>query len=101
MDMRVFWAVLAAHLVFTVLVILVIAFGVRFADFSRQQVIAQALVDHESARVEDLRRRKLSSDQRCVGATVVTVDGSRYTQAKGGDGRPVACSGRYAALPLR
>jgi hypothetical protein len=39
-------------------------------------------------------RRQLRADQRCLAGTVVSVNGSAYTQDIGADGRPVRCSGR-------
>lgn len=39
--------------------------------------------------------RRLSLSERCIGGTVIQVNGSTYTQAIEPDGRPVACSGIY------
>lgn len=41
------------------------------------------------------RARMLSPSERCIAGTVVSVNGSTYTQSTGVDGLPVACSGRY------
>ncbi|MGB5853107.1 MAG: hypothetical protein WBG85_12520 [Rhodanobacter sp.] len=49
---------------------------------------------------DDLRRRELGPEHRCVGGVVVTVRGSNYGQL-GTVGDPVRCSGRYADRPIR
>jgi hypothetical protein len=46
-------------------------------------------------RAEDLRRRELAADERCVGGMVIQVRGTVYTQLLGANGRPQPCSGRY------
>ena len=69
----------------------------------------QALVEQEARRKQDqsiadaaLRERKtLASNQRCVAGTVITVNGTVYTQDIGVDGRPMHCSGNLATQPLR
>ena len=57
----------------------------------------------EEQQQADLQRSRflLSSNQRCVGGTVINVSGSSYTQVLGSAGRPVACSAGMAAEPLR
>lgn len=63
-----------------------------------QQFQQQAAVDTRwQAELRERARlaRMLAPSERCVGGTVVQVNGSMYTQATGPDGRPIACSGRY------
>ena len=89
---------------------------VVYAERSAQQAIEQfsehqqqALVEQEARRKQDqliadaaLRERKtLASNQRCVAGTVITVNGTVYTQDIGVDGRPMHCSGNLATQPLR
>ncbi|MEP6899818.1 MAG: hypothetical protein ABI870_14930 [Rhodanobacter sp.] len=125
MDKRVFWSVLAALVIFGVLVI-----GWRALERERDREDAQAVMDSitqyaqqgladslrqteaESQRQLDVQqrarevdamnvdRRRLLPDQRCIGGTVITVKGSVYTQVLLG-GTPVSCSGVYASVPLR
>lgn len=47
------------------------------------------------------RSRTLSASQRCIGGTVVEVNGSTYVQLVGASGKPVRCTGRMADSPLR
>lgn len=42
----------------------------------------------------DMIARTLAADERCIGGTVVRVNGSTYVQAAGSDGRPEVCEGR-------
>lgn len=49
---------------------------------------------------EDLRRRTLEGNQRCVGGVVVQVEGSTYTQL-GTISQPAYCAGGVADQPLR
>lgn len=114
MDMRVFWSVLGALVAFGVLVLVVA--GLRERAIERQQaeawnavmkaardpdpmglraLAAKRHAAEEAARARDLARRQLRSNERCVGGTVITVEGASYTQALGPDARPVACSGQY------
>lgn len=51
----------------------------------RRQAVLQA---------QDAAARTLRSDERCVGGTVVRVNGSVYVQTLGADGRPEACQDR-------
>jgi hypothetical protein len=80
------------------------------ADASRQeqrrraaQAYQQSVDRQQKLQDEELRRehRTLASNQRCVAGTVITVNGSAYTQDIGVDGRPVQCSGNLAIQPLR
>ncbi|MHB1271512.1 MAG: hypothetical protein ACYCZD_01875 [Rhodanobacter sp.] len=61
----------------------------RAVEQHRQDLVVQAWA-----------RRRLASDQRCVGDVVVQVDGSMYTQL-GSITNPVHCSGLYADRPIR
>lgn len=45
--------------------------------------------------------RTLADFQQCRGHTVIDVHGSSYVQRVGADHKPVRCSGRLAAEPLR
>lgn len=106
-DMRnVFWGVLCALLVFSGIMFTLFALGVvgvrAAVEQQRVETVNKWLADQKAAeeaqhraRVADLRRRQLASNERCVSGTVVRVSGSSYTQVLGGDLRPVACKGRY------
>lgn len=69
-------------------------------EFQRQQAVDRELNSAASLRAAELSERKrvarmLLPSERCIGGTVVQVNGSSYTQVSGQQGRPVACSGRY------
>lgn len=114
MDKRVFWGVLCALLVFSALgavgeVFRQQAEAQQFVESLHQleqvsrdpdplgarRLFARRQAEAERQRLLDLRRRALKVGERCIGGTVVEVNGSSYTQALGAQGRPVACSGRY------
>jgi hypothetical protein len=69
------------------------------ADASRQEQRRQAVQTYQQS--VERQRYVLSSSQRCIGGTVVTVNGTVYTQDISADGRPVRCSGNLATQPLR
>lgn len=118
MDTRVFWSVLCALLVFSGLVVA----GVATMYVAQQQAVAQAqdqaqqriAAISEQARQDfeagqrqqaafqrsQLERRRLASNERCVGGAVVRVQGNAYTQL-GTIGQPVHCSGDLADQSLR
>ena len=68
--------------------------GQAMAQQFQQQAAADTRLQAE-IRERARRARMLAPSERCVGGTVVQVNGSTYTQAIGPDGRPIACSGRY------
>jgi len=118
MDMRVFWSVLAALIVFGVAVIGWRAFerqrDIEDANAALQSISAYATRAMQDGQRADLQRRhqqqqqqaansrlrELAGNQRCVGGVVVVVDGATYTQL-GTVGDPVRCNGRYADRPIR
>ena len=110
---KVFWGVLLALLAFSVITGVLSVLGmVTFAsavheavEQDAQQVQAAMVARHQAqarqqqeaawARAQEMKRRELASDERCVAGTVIRVSESSYTQVLGGDLRPVACSGQY------
>lgn len=110
---KVFWGVLLALLAFSAITTVLFFLGVigfasavnQVAEQNVQQVQAAVAAQHQAQlrqqqlrafqQAEDLRRRALAVDERCVGGTVIQIRGSSYTQRLGADGRPVACAGRY------
>lgn len=105
---------LCAILVFSGLVVVVLAVQARLAEAAQAEVIRQVLsvasdpdpmgLRRESARraaeaqrhaALDLQRRRLAPSERCVAGTVIQVRGSAYTQLLGANGRPEQCSGNY------
>lgn len=118
MDMRVFWSVLAALILFGALVVgwralerqrdiedanaVLQSISTLATDAVRdgQQAEAQPQQQQRQQVVTDWRRRELASGQRCVAGVVVVVDGTTYTQL-GTVGDPVRCAGRYADRPIR
>lgn len=110
---KVFWGVLLALLAFSAITTVLFFLGVigfasavnQAAEQNAQQVHAVMVAEHQAQvrqqqlrafrQAEDLRRRTLGTDERCVAGTVIQIRGSSYTQQLGADGRPVACSGRY------
>lgn len=120
MDKRIFWAVLAALLVFSALgFFFLVGLGSAasyVADQQVQQLQQQFAKGDEKirretearryqaavARQRDIASRTLSPSQRCFGGTVVdVVPGSSYVQHVDVRHRPVKCSGRLADEPLR
>ncbi|HEX7813583.1 hypothetical protein [Dyella sp.] len=79
----------------------------------QQQLAAQHLVDQQHAatverenerqqeQAKTLAARTLAQNQRCVGGTVITVNGNAYTQNLSMDGHPIHCSGSLASQALR
>lgn len=67
----------------------------------QRQYAAQRAFDARQ-RIEQQQRsldaRRLAPDEQCVGGSVVRIDGPSYTQVAGGNGRPVACAGRFRLL---
>lgn len=61
---------------------------------------ARRVQEQRRKAADDLRRRQLGAEHRCVGGVVVIVRGSSYGQL-GMVGDPVRCSGRYADRPIR
>ena len=118
MEMRVFWAVLCALLVFSGISAIWYALSVRAREHAvvavMQQVSAEAQQEDQRAHVQseldriaadDRARREharyvLAPDQRCVGGVVITVHGNSYTQV-GSIENPVHCTDRLADRPLR
>jgi Flp pilus assembly protein TadB len=118
MDMRVFWSVLAALIVFGVAVVgwraLERQRDIEDANAALQSIstyATQAMQDGQRAELQrrqqqqqqvasDWRRRELAGNQRCVGGVVVVVDGATYTQL-GTVGDPVRCQGHYVDRPIR
>jgi hypothetical protein len=110
---KVFWGVLLALLAFSAITTTLFLMGVigfasavnqvaeengrqvKAAMDGRQRALAYQQRVAAYRRAEDLRRRQLSADERCVGGTVIQVRGAVYTQLLGADGRPQPCSGRY------
>lgn len=110
MDMRVFWAVLAAFGVAGVVMLL----HQQYQDYRAQRALEQFVatlpqytqsdvwqqqrsVDPRAAAELAARRARqlaLAGDEQCIGGTVIRVAGSSYTQVLGPDLRPVACAGR-------
>ncbi|UGB47225.1 hypothetical protein LQ772_08070 [Frateuria edaphi] len=69
-----------------------------YAQQALQEGQRQSALDarqRAEARQRALDARRLAASERCVGGTVIRVEGASYTQALGPDGRPVACSGQY------
>jgi hypothetical protein len=62
-------------------------------QYQHADAVASARRAESSERAR--RARMLAPSQQCIAGTVVSVNGSTYTQSTGADGRPVACSGRY------
>jgi len=111
--MKVFWGVLLALLAFSAITAVLSVLGmVTFAsavhevvEQDAKQTRAAMVAQHQAevrqqqeaawARAQEMKRRELATDERCVGGTVIRVSGSSYTQVLGGDLRPVACSGAY------
>jgi hypothetical protein len=118
MEMRVFWSVLCALLVFSGISAVWYALSVRAREHAvvavMQQVSAEAQQEELKAHVQseldriaadDRARREharyvLAPDQRCVGGVVIQVRGNSYTQV-GSIVSPVHCLGRVADRPLR
>lgn len=123
MDMRVFWAVLAAVGVVAVLWLVGAEVQQRRQEAAVSEAWAgvvraantpdpmglQAQAVQDRARSQQaqreavamsLNRRLLTGNQRCVGGVVVVADGTSYTQL-GTVGDPVRCDGRYADRPIR
>lgn len=111
MDSKVFWSVLLALLVFSGVMFTLFALGVvgarAAADEAQQQAVTQlhqqaaAITQQQQDRQRDqLARRRLSGNQRCVGGVVLVANGSSYGQL-GAVGDPVRCNGGYADRPLR
>jgi hypothetical protein len=110
---KVFWGVLLALLAFSAITATLFFMGVIGfssavhqaveengrhvqADMeARQRALAYQQRMAAFRRAEDLRRRELAADERCVGGTVIQVRGTVYTQLLGANGRPQPCSGRY------
>jgi hypothetical protein len=110
MDMRVFWAVLAA---LGVAGLAVLGYQ-RYRDYQAVQALnefaasiprytqadawaSQRQPDPRMAAEVAARRAEHASlrlDETCLGGTVVRVSGNSYTQVLGADGRPEACAGR-------
>lgn len=118
MDTRVFWSVLCALLVFSGLIVFFLAAGVsaqrqvvlqvqqttqqniaRIAEQARQEAVEQE-AQREAYERSQLERRRLASNQSCVGGVVIEVRGTSYTQL-GDLSHPVHCSGAFADQPLR
>lgn len=79
----------------------------RQFDASRQVASEQAarVADASDTRrlagvLRDAERRHLAANQRCVGGSVVQVDGRTFTQI-GSIEYPVHCAGDYADRPIR
>jgi hypothetical protein len=115
MDNRVFWSVLAALLVFSGIVSVVLALGAaaeRKAALDAEQQAEQQVVDQanetlhvsqQQAYQRDVERRyhlRLGADQSCVGGVVIERHGSAFTQL-GSIAQPIHCQGIYADQPLR
>lgn len=69
-----------------------------------QQVKQAQITRHrrqDAARQRDIASRTLDGTQKCVGHTVIDIHGSTYVQRLGADRRPIHCTGRLAAEPLR
>jgi hypothetical protein len=126
MDKRIFLSVLAALVVFGLLIVgwraLERERDIEDAQAAMQQIadqlsVATRQVQQETAaqrravelsqQAESLRsmrerdRALLADDQRCIGGTVIAVKGSTYTQALGAGRMPIPCAGRLANQPLR
>jgi Flp pilus assembly protein TadB len=125
MDMRVFWSVLAALLIFGAVVVGWRAWE-RHRDIEDARAIMSNITDTvsqavqqsqvQSADILEQRRRVaefqlrqsyendlkrvLSPNQRCVGGIVVEVNGSTYTQV-GSISRPVHCVDGMADRAIR
>jgi hypothetical protein len=130
MDMRVFWAVLAAFGVIVVVVFIGSEVQQRRQEQAMEeawsgvmraandpdpmglrrraaeQASAQSQQDAQQAayrqRFQQLQvsNRTLGSNQRCIGGVVVQVVGDTYTQL-GSIQNPVRCSGRFADREVR
>ena len=73
-----------------------------------QQIQASALriqqqQQQAAALLAEQRRQalQLAPDERCIGGTVVRVNGNSYTQVAGAGARPAACAGRQRLDPGR
>lgn len=117
MDMRVFWAVLAA---LSIAGIAVLGYQ-RYREYQAAEMMQRAMEQlaaipaqlqrnaaatteaqrrrQEVLRAQDVMARTLAADEQCIGGTVIRVNGSTYVQALGGDGRPGACEGRMRLRP--
>jgi hypothetical protein len=102
---KVFWGVLLALVVFSVLAFVgraVLLAGVAVAakqeaqeaQEQAQQRARAYQAAQQRARAMDLQRRRLAINERCVGGTVIRVDGSSYTQVLD-SGHVVRCAGVY------
>ncbi len=111
MESKVFWGVLCALLMFSGVMFALFALGVvgvrAVADESSRQAIADirqqsymAQQQQDESQREQLARRQLSGNQRCVGGVVLAVVGSSYRQL-GRVGDPVRCSGNLADRAIR
>ncbi|KGI78849.1 hypothetical protein [Oleiagrimonas soli] len=118
MDKGMFWAVLAALLVFSLIVATVGGVRDAIVGYVMQTSLQHAQRDMAAAAVrqraeaarqraqeaarqrEALQARTLAPDQQCVSGTVVTVRSNDASQLIRG-GAPVRCSGRLAEVPLR
>lgn len=110
---KVFWGVLLALLAFSAITAVLSLLGMvtfasavhevveqdakeaRAAMVARHQAQVRQQQEDAWVRTQELKRRELATDERCVGGTVIRVSEASYTQVLGGDLRPVACSGAY------
>lgn len=114
---KVFWGVLFALLAFSAITFGLFVLGVLSLGAAANQAVQESAKQMQAqqeafarsqrdarvrqyqqqarAREADLRRRRLSDDERCIAGTVVQISGSSYTQLAGVGGHPVACAGRY------
>ena len=118
MDMRVFWAVLAALGIAGLGVLSyqwIRDYESRVALDDAMHQVSQVVTDSQQQMEADHRRqfvvsrqasardynsRVLASNQRCVGGSVVMVQGHDYQQI-GTIQNPVHCVGRIADRPIR
>lgn len=118
MDTRVFWSVLCALLVFCGLIVSALSMVWSAERRAAQQIRDQTIQNvqqlsekaHRDAQVyrqqqvalqqAQLDRRRLASNQRCVGGVVIQVQGNAYTQL-GTIAEPIHCAGDFADQPLR
>lgn len=84
------WRLIYVHYAMTVIQQSVTNLGQQQQAIVRQQQERSLLLarqQHEALR--------LAVDERCIGGTVIRINGSVYTQDVGADGRPVHCAGQF------
>lgn len=71
---------------------------------AQQEILARERQRQQVAAMLAEQRRQalqLAPDERCIGGTVVRVNGNSYTQVSGAGARPAACAGRQRLDPAR